>query len=176
MKKLTVRVTSEAKAPLKLISVVLTFTLTTLPILIYYVGHDTFQLNASPFIEASLIGCTLLITNISFIYICSRFSPVKQLRLRKKLALFTEQLTKQTQDGKLKHSVEWNYKIVENKMIIELFSSGLISDKSQLGMQLSEYLRENLLEYKELSNCVRFTFGEFPQRLNGIEVLIDEKL
>lgn len=176
MKKLTVRVTSETKAPLKIISVVLTFTLATFPIFIYYVGHDTFELNASPFIEVSLIGCTLLITNIGFIYICSRFSPVKQLRLRKQLILFTEQLTKQTQDGNLKHSVEWHYKIVENNTTIDLFSSGLISDKSQLGIQLSEYLRENLLEYKELSNRVRYTFGEFPQRLNGIEVLIDDEL
>ena len=49
-------------------------------------------------------------------------------------------------------------------------------DTERLGIQLSEYLEENLLAYKELNHCVRYTFGESQKRLDGMEILKNDKL
>ena len=98
------------------------------------------------------------------------------MQIRKKLILFTEQLTKQTEDGKLKHSVTWHYKVKNKKIIIQLYSNGLVSDKRKVGGQLSEFIAENLLSYKEASQYVTFIFGKSPTRLNGKEVLENDQL
>lgn len=176
MKRIKVRLSSEFKTSLKVISVMLTLLLATLPQFIYFSGHEIFKLEATRFAQTSLIGSLLFVMSVCIIFFSSRFSPVKLLRIRKKLMLFTEQLTKQTQDGNLKHSVEWLYKVKSEKIVIELYSNGLVSDKQKLGGQLSEFLRENLLQLEQLNDRTRFIFGEFPRRLNGKEVLKNDKL
>ncbi|MTB36806.1 hypothetical protein [Streptococcus uberis] len=113
---------------------------------------------------------------ITIVYLFSRYSPIKFLRIRKKLILFSEQLTKQTIDGKFKHSVEWHYITNKKTTIIELYSRGLVSDKKQLSIQLSEYLNENLLSYREFNNHIQLVFGEFPRRYNAMEILTNDKL
>ncbi|WP_242682262.1 hypothetical protein [Streptococcus thermophilus] len=128
------------------------------------------------FITISTIGLALFISTVSIIYLASRFSPIQSLQIRKKLILFTEQLTKQTEDGKLKHSVTWHYKVKNKKIIIQLYSNGLVSDKRKVGGQLSEFIAENLLSYKEASQYVTFIFGKSPTRLNGKEVLENDQL
>ncbi|EMX5414657.1 hypothetical protein AAG976_002121 [Listeria innocua] len=124
----------------------------------------------------SIIGLTFFLTAVSITYLSSRFSPIQSLQIRKKLILFTEQLTKQTEDGKLKHSVTWYYKVKDKKIIIQLYSNGLVNDKRKLGGQLSEFIAENLLSYKEASQYATFIFGKFPARLNGKEVLENDQL
>lgn len=163
-------------APLKVISVVLTLALTLIPQFIYYSAHELFNLKIYPFMITSLIGSILLLMDCFILYFSSRFSPIKWLNLRKRLILFTEQLTKQTQDGHFKHSVEWRYHVTSKEITIELYSDGLVSDKQKLAEQLSEFLRENLLHFELLNNRTRFIFGEFPKRLNGKEVLKNAKL
>ena len=51
-----------------------------------------------------------------------------------------------------------------------------MNDKRKLGGQLSEFIAENLLSYKEASQYVTFIFGKFPARLNGKEVLENDQL
>ncbi|MFR7931659.1 MAG: hypothetical protein ACLU4Q_02955 [Streptococcus thermophilus] len=62
------------------------------------------------------------------------------------------------------------------KIIIQLYSNGLVSDKRKVGGQLSEFIAENLLSYKEASQYVTFIFGKSPTRLNGKEVLENDQL
>lgn len=172
----TVRVASHVMTSLKIFSVMFSLALAILPILIYNIGKDIFHLEANLFITISTIGLALFISTVSIIYLASRFSPIQSLQIRKKLILFTEQLTKQTEDGKLKHSVTWHYKVKNKKIIIQLYSNGLVSDKRKVGGQLSEFIAENLLSYKEASQYVTFIFGKSPARLNGKEVLENDQL
>lgn len=176
MKKLQVKLNSEVVAPFKLFGTVLVLTLTVLPTFIYVVTFDTFHLNGHFLLSISTLGTTLFIIEMISLLLYSRFSPIKGLQLRKKLILFTEQLTKQTKDGQLMHSVKWHYLCNGGNTIIELYARGLVPDTQRLGIQLSEYLNENLLAYKELNNCVRYTFGKFPKRLDGMEILKNDKL
>ncbi|EAD6024614.1 hypothetical protein E1309_07820 [Listeria monocytogenes] len=176
MKKLQVKLNSEVAAPFKLIVTVLLLALTVLPTFIYIVTFDTFHLNGHLLLSISTLGATLFSIEMISLFLYSRFSPIDALQLRKKLILFTEQLTKQTKDGQLMHSVKWRYLFGDGNIIIELYARGLVADTERLGIQLSQYLNENLLSYKELNHCVRYTFGEFPKRLDGMEILKNDKL
>lgn len=172
----TVRVASNVMTSLKIFSVMLSLALAILPMFIYINGKEIFHLEATPYMNISSIGLAFFLTTVGTIYLYSRFSPIQSLKIRKKLILFTEQLTKQTQDGNLKHSVTWDYSVKDKKTIIKLFSNGLVNDKPKLGGQLSEFLAANLLSYKESSQYVTFVFGKFPDRLNAKEVLENDKL
>ncbi|HFI0914831.1 TPA: hypothetical protein ACGO1D_001935 [Streptococcus suis] len=172
----TVRVASHVMTSLKIFSVMFSLALAILPMLIYSNGKEIFHLEVNLFMTISIIGLACFLTTVSIIYLSSRFSPIQSLQIRKKLILFTEQLTKQTEDGKLKHSVKWHYKVKDKKITIQLYSNGLVDDKRKLGGQLSEFIAENLLSYKEASQYVIFIFGQFPARLNGKEVLENDQL
>lgn len=172
----TVRVASNLMTSLKIFSMMSSLALAILPMLIYSNGKEIFQLEVNLFMTISIIGLAFFLTTVSIIYLSSRFSPMQSLQIRKKLILFTEQLTKQTEDGKLKHSVTWHYKVKDKKITIQLYSNGLVDDKRKLGGQLSEFIAENLLSYKEASQYVIFIFGQFPTRLNGKEVLENDQL
>lgn len=176
MKKLQVKLNSEVVAPFKLVGTVLVLALTVLPMFIYIVTFDTFHLNGHLLLSISMLGSILFCIEMISLFLYSRFSPIYTLQLRKKLILFTEQLTKQTKDGQLMHSVKWHYRCADGKIIIDLHARGLVTDTERLGIQLSEYLEENLLAYKELNHCVRYIFGEYPKRLNGMEILKNDKL
>ena len=175
-KTVTVRVASNVMTSLKIFSVMFSLALASLPMLIFSNGKEIFHLESNIFMTISIIGLTFFLTAVSIIYLSSRFSPIQSLKLRKKLILFTEQLTKQTEDGKLKHSVTWHYDVKDKKTTIKLYSNGLVNDKRKLGGQLSEFIAENLLSYKEASQYVTFIFGKFPARLNGKEVLENDQL
>lgn len=169
--KVKVRVNSSMMTSLKIFSVMLSLTIAILPRLVYVHGYKLFKLDAQPFLVTSRIGMILFFATICFIYLYSRFSPIKILKIRKKLILFTEQLTKQTEDGMLKHSVEWHYEISDKKITIKLFSNGLIPNKDNIGEQLSEYLRKNLRKKEELFDCTRFIFGDPFRRLQIKDLL-----
>lgn len=174
--KVTVRVASNVMTSLKIFSVMFSLALAILPMFIHVNGKEIFYLEANLFMTISIIGLAIFLIIVSIIYLSSRFSPIQSLQIRKKLILFTEQLTKQTEDGKLKHSVTWYYQVKDKKITIKLYSNGLVNDKRKLGGQLSEFIAENLLSYKEASQYVTFIFGQFPARLNGKEVLENDKL
>ncbi|WP_337089434.1 hypothetical protein [Leuconostoc pseudomesenteroides] len=176
MKKIQVKLNRETVAQLKTIVIIFTASFTLLPLFIYTTSLNTFHFNGHVLLTISTVSSILLIIDIGLIFLNSRFSPLKGLRLRRKLILFTEQLTKQTQDGNLMHSVEWHYQCSDKQTVIELYSRGLVSDTSRLGIQLSEFLNENLLKYEELNNVVYYHFGEFSQRLNGMEILENDEL
>jgi hypothetical protein len=118
-------------------------------------------------------GLIWIVVELIFLYLLSSFSPVRALQLRKKLILFTYLLTKQVENAELLFSVEWHYERTGDKIIIELYANGLISDKANLGKQLSEFLRLDLLRFEEQTNKAVYTFGKTPERLNGLEVLLD---
>lgn len=172
----TVRVASNVMTSLKIFSVMFSLALATLPIFIYNNGKEIFHLDENLFMNISIVGLAFFLTTVSIIYLSSRFSPIQSLRIRKKLILFTEQLTKQTEDGKLKHSVTWHYKVKNKKIKINLYSKGLVNDKRKLGRDLSEFINENLLSYKDCPLYVTLSFGKFPSRLNGKEVLENDQL
>lgn len=174
MKRLKVRVSSIEKFRLLITLIVVALAISLLPLLLSIEAPNWFSHKLMDTI--SMCGILLLLSLITIGYLFSRFSPSKLLRLRKKLILFTEQLTKQTQDGGLKYSVEWGYSVTPKQILVDLYSGGLIADKKRLSVQLAEFLRENLLSYEEKDNRVRLTFGEFPQRLNGMEVLFNDRL
>lgn len=172
----TVRVASNVMTSLKIFSMMFSLALAILPMFIYINGTEIFHLEAHLFMTISVVSLAFFLTTVSIIYLSSRFSPIQSLQIRKKLILFTEQLTKQTEDGKLKHSVTWHYEVRNKKTTIQLYSNGLVNDKRKLGGQLSEFIAENLLSYKEASQYATFIFGKFPARLNGKEVLENDQL
>ncbi|MGM0112523.1 hypothetical protein [Enterococcus sp. DIV0187] len=172
----TVRVASNVMTSLKIFSMMFSLALAILPMFIYINSKEIFHLEAHLFMTISIVGLAFFLITVSIIYLSSRFSPIRSLQIRKKLILFTEQLTKQTEDGKLKHSVTWHYDIKDKRTTIHLYSNGLVNDKRKLGGQLSEFIAENLLSYKEASQYVTFIFGKFPARLNGKEVLENDQL
>lgn len=175
MRKLKVRVKSSDKTPLVLGLEGLFLVLALLPQFIYWSVPKNIVLNPAPFFITSFVGAWLFLTSTTLIYLFSRFSPINWLKTRKKLVLFTEMLTKQIPDGKFMYSVEWRYQVKNDKILVELFSSGLVPDKAGLGIQLSEYLRLKLLKREELSDKTRYTFGNYPKRLDGMEVLTNDR-
>jgi len=136
-----------------------------------------------PMLTQALRGSYFLLLLYTItLWLLSRYSPSKTLRIRKKLILFTHQFTKMVDDGIFKKSVQWHYIFVNNvdgvkkMLVIEVFPNGLEKDLRLLGMKLSQYLRLELLNYAESDNKACFFYGKPPKRLNGMEVLLDEEL
>ncbi|MGO0154616.1 hypothetical protein ACTL31_03355 [Leuconostoc mesenteroides] len=174
MKKLRIRVSNSEKMQLLIFLMLVALSITLLPLLINWKLSNLFP--AWLLLIMSSVGLAIEFTCIVNIFLCSRFSPIKSLRLRNKLIRFTEMFTRQVEDGKMKYSIEWRYKLEANKVVIEFLSGGLVSDKRIVAKQLQEFLRADLLKYVEYNNYVQLTLGTVPNPLNGIEVLLDDKL
>lgn len=123
-----------------------------------------------------LSSSTVFILFVIALWLLSRFSPFKSCALRKKLFLFTRQFTTIKDDGAFKHSVEWRYTFKGEKLILELYSNGLVSDKAKLGRELAEYLRLKLIKFEDLDDKAIYTFGNSPKRLDGKKMLQNAKL
>lgn len=176
MKKLNIRLNSNVLAQIQNLLFVLTLSTAILSKILNFATVEIFKQKYEFFNFIFVLCLIIFFIEIILIYIFSRISPCKNLRLRKKLILFTEQLTKQVNDGHLMHSIEWHYKINKKIIKIEMHSRGLVSDREQLSRQLSEYLNENLLSFVEVNNHVEFIFGDYPKRYNAMEILTNEKL
>lgn len=174
MKQLRIRVSNSEKTQLIAVLMVVALSMTVLPLFINWKLPNLFP--SRSLLIIALVGSVIESTCIVGTILYSRFSPIRSLRLRKKLIRFTEMLTRQVEDGKMKYSIEWRYKVDGNKTVIEFLSGGLVADKRMVAKQLQEFLRADLLKYVEHNNYVQLTLGTASKPLNGIEVLLDDKL
>lgn len=116
-----------------------------------------------------LSGFVLLILLALAAGLLSRFSPVKMLKTRKKLILFTRMFLHSEEDGLLLHSVRWQYDVENEKIKVILYPNGLEKDTADIGRRLSEYLGETLLKYEEDDGRACYIFGCAPKRFDGEE-------
>lgn len=120
-----------------------------------------------------LSGCTLLITLALAVWLLSRFSPVKRLKIRKKLILFTRMFLHSEEDGLMLHSVRWQYGVKNGNITAVLYPNGLEKDTADIGQRLSEYLGETLLKYEEYDGRACYIFGCTPERFDGMEKMAE---
>ncbi|MDE6664004.1 MAG: hypothetical protein K2K46_11790 [Lachnospiraceae bacterium] len=120
-----------------------------------------------------LSGFALLTVLVLAVWLLSRFSPVKWLKIRKKLILFTRMFLHSEEDGLLLHSVQWQYSIEDGKITVFLYPNGLEKDTADIGRRLSEYLRKPLLKYEESDGMARYVFGRAPERFDGMEKMAE---
>lgn len=120
-----------------------------------------------------LSGIALLITLTLSVWLLSRRSPVKRLKIRKKLILFTQMFLHSKEDGLLLHSVRWQYNVENGKLTAILYPNGLEKDTADIGYRLSEYLGETLLKYEEYDGRTRYVFGPEPKRIDAIEKMAE---
>lgn len=118
-----------------------------------------------------LIGCFALLILACTEWLLSRFSPVKQLEIRKKLILFTRMFLISTEDGKTQHSVKWSYALKNGNLIIRLYPNGLVKDTIDTGRKLSEYLAMDLIHYTHTGRKACYELGRHPDRYDGIDLL-----
>lgn len=116
-----------------------------------------------------LSGFVLLILLALAAVLLSRFSPVKRLKTRKKLILFTRMFLHSEEDGLLLHSVRWQYDEENEQIKVILYPNGLEKDTADIGRRLSEYLGETLLKYEEDDGRACYIFGCAPKRFDGEE-------
>lgn len=136
-------------------------------------------LTASPAIQRILQGMFLsgLVLFIMFavaVWLLSRFSPVKCLKIRKNLILFTRMFLHSAEDGLLLHSVRWQYSVENGKVTAVLYPRGLEKDTADIGRRLSECLWKPLLKYEEGDGRVCYVFGLPPERFNAMEKMTED--
>lgn len=121
-------------------------------------------------LQAMFISGTAFLTALVLsAWLLSRFSPVKWLKIRKKLILFTRMFLHSEEDGPFLHSVRWQYSEENGKITANLYPNGLEKDTADIGRRLSEYLGETLLKYEESDGMARYVFGPAPERFDGME-------
>lgn len=120
-----------------------------------------------------LSGFTLLVFLGLWVWLLSRYSPVKWLRIRKRLILFTRMFLHSEEDGLLLHSVWWEYSVKNGKVTVILYPNGLEKDTADIGRKLSEYLRSPLFSYEESDGRVTYVFDRPPERINAIEKMTE---
>lgn len=121
-----------------------------------------------------LSGMVLFIVLVSAFWLLSRFSPVKWLRIRKDLILFTRMFLHSVEDGFLLHSVRWKHGMENGKVTIDLYPKGLEKDMADIGRRLSEYLGKPLIEYEEGDGMAHYVFGLPPERFNAMEKMLED--
>lgn len=123
-----------------------------------------------------VIGGLLITAFLGATFIRSKFSPVRVLKLRKQLILFTYQMTHKVENESNFLLVEWRYEVSGEHLNIILYSNGLVKDKRWLAQQLSEYLRLELISFKEEPIKCKMTFGKSSERLDGLRELANGRL
>lgn len=118
-------------------------------------------------------GSVLLAVHILSAWLLSRFSPVMDLEIRKKLILFTRMFLHSEEDGFLLHSVRWRYSVENKKITVFLYPDGLEKDTADIGRRLSEYLSIPLLKYEESDGYACYVFGPLPERINAVEQITE---
>ncbi len=101
----------------------------------------------------------------------SAHSPARFQATRKKLITFTRLYIPPKVDGAVYQSVRWEYWLEGGKTVIVLYPKGLVADTAGMGEKLSQYMGENMLKYEESDGKVRYTFGSFPRRHDGMRLL-----
>ena len=160
------------KQGILLIGVSMTF----IPQLFYWYGLKTIQMNQEICNLISLTGSLILVPFIVYTYIYSRYSPILYLKIRKKIIIFTREFTKKVDDGTMIHSVMWRCRITDNKIVITLYSRGLILNETKTAREFTEYVALNLLQFQNKEGEFIFTYGERPARFDGMEILNNVEL
>lgn len=169
MKNLRIHTDGKAVTALKQFLLFLSMISVCLPVIVSGSG-----LTAPPAIRRMLqdtfiFGIVLLITLALAVWLSSRYSPVKRLKIRRKLILFTRMFLHSKEDGAFLHSVRWRYSVKNGKITADLYPNGLEKDTADIGGRLSEYLGEVMLKYEESDGMARYIFGRIPQRFNGVD-------
>lgn len=120
-----------------------------------------------------LLGLTFLTALALTTWLLSRFSPVKQLKIRKKLILFDRMFLHSEADGFLRYCVRWQYSVKNGKITVNLYPNGLEKDTADIGRRLSECLRETLLKYEKFDGRACYIFGPIPERYDGMEKMVE---
>lgn len=120
-----------------------------------------------------LSGIVSLACLALMVWLLSRYSPVKWLKIRKKLILFTRMFLHSEEDGILLHSVRWQYSVKDGKITVILYPNGLEKDTADIGRRLSEYLWRPLLKYEESDGNACYAFDRLPERINAIEMMTE---
>lgn len=173
MKNLRIRTNGEAVTVLKQLLLLISLIFIVIPAIANGSG-----LNASPAIWRMLrvmfaFGSGLLTALALTVWLLSRFSPLKHLKTRKKLILFTRMFLHSKEDGALLHSVRWRYRVKGGKITADLYPNGLEKDTADIGCRLSEYLGETLLRYEQSDGRARYVFGRIPPRFDGMEKMAE---
>lgn len=149
MRHLQIRTSGKTITLFKQVLVMISLLLMVIPAIVSGSG-----LIASPAVQRVLwttffCGLGLLATLALALWLLSRYSPVKPLKIRKKLILFTRMFLRSEEDGVLRHSVRWQYSVENGKIMVILYPNGLEKDTAEIGRKLSEYLWMPLLKYEE---------------------------
>ena len=121
-----------------------------------------------------LSGLVLLITFALSVWLLSRCSPVKCLKIRKELILFTRMFLHSEGDGFLRCFVQWQYSVENGKVTVVLYPKGLEKDTADIGRRLSEYLWKPLLRYEEGDGMACYVFGLPPERFNAMKKMMED--
>lgn len=167
MKRLTIRTDGKAITAFKQLLLLISLTSLSIPAIASGGG-----LTAPPAIrrilQAMFLSGLALLTALALtVWLLSRFSPIKSLKVRKRLILFTRMFLHSKEDGALLHSVRWRYSVKTGKVTAILYPNGLEKDTADIGRRLSEYLGEALLKYQESDGKACYVFGRPPERFDG---------
>lgn len=121
-----------------------------------------------------LVGSYILVISIAIMALLSRYSPLSELAVRKKLILFTRLFIKMGDDGTMKHSVNWKYSVKDKNIVVELYPNGLVDDLAEIGRKLSEYLGKTLLEFEDMDGKAHYVFGAYSPRYDGMELMSED--
>lgn len=173
MKNLKIRTTGKTITLFKQVLVMISLLLMVIPAIVSGSG-----LIATPAVQRILwitffCGFGFLITLALTVWLLSRYSPVKPLKIRKKLILFTRMFLHSEEDGSLRHSVRWQYSVENGKITVILYPNGLEKDTSGIGRKLSEYLGKTLLKFEEWDGKACYIFGCPPERFDAMEKMTE---
>lgn len=173
MKNLRIRTDGKAVTALKQLLLLISLMFIFIPVI-----ASGSNLTAAPAIwrmlqAMFLSGLALLAILALTVWLWSRHSPVRCLKIRRKLILFTRMFLHSEEDGFLLHSVWWQYSVKNGKTTAILYPNGLEKDTADIGRRLSEYLGETLLKYEESDGKARYVFGHAPERFDGMDKMAE---
>ena len=171
MRKLQLRTDGEAVTSCKQGIAILALSLIVISRLLDWSNLTVIPINDRVTDGMFLIGGFSLLILGCVEWLLSRFSPIKQLAIRKKLILFTRMFLKSEEDGKAQHSVRWLYSFKSGNLIVHLYPNGLVKDTVDIGRKLSEYLEIDLIRYKHTKRIACYELGKHPKRYDGIDLL-----
>lgn len=168
MHKLKLKTDGSVIAAIKQSILVIALLFIILPIFIFWDGVTAIPELNEILYDMLIVGIFLLLNYSILIFLLSRYSPVKILKIRKQIINFTRLFLKSETDGLLIHSVKWMYGIKGRKTIIDLYFNGLVKDSVEIGQKLSEYLAEVSTSVYEISNIT----AEKPLKIRCFQLFI----
>lgn len=146
--------------------------LTVLPVFAIWGSDSTVTpVIATMLLNMFIAGISILMAVAIIAILFSRYSPIELLAIRKNIMLFDKRFLKSISEDAFIYSAKWKYAIKNNKIIIDLYPNGLVHDTADIGKRLAQNLYKILLKYEESDYKIRYIFGSYPDRYNGIALL-----